>query len=171
MVGLILAILIIFGYRLFWPSSEIAPVTAHNSENKNETVNEEKNGVEDVISSSQKLNVPNDESKRKLMAVEFERLEEARNDLKRHIALLKHQMWGLRFPPEVSKKISQTVLGANRLLKNPHMLGAFHNVEQIKDEIAKIDYANSTLVEVDEIVKAKLEEEADKEDQSNSAIQ
>ena len=160
MVGLVIAILVIFGYKLFWPSSELDIDVASKKETVEEIQIEQEKTTDEVISSSQKLNAPSDESKRKLMEAEYELLEQARKKLKRHIALLKHKMWGLKFSPDVAKKLSNTVLSANRLLKNPHMLGAFSSVEQIKDETAKIEFADKSLVEIEEIVEAKIEENA-----------
>jgi hypothetical protein len=172
MVGLVLAILIIFGYRLFWPSTESELDIVNQNDvaiEKSET--SESDVANENTSPSQELNIPSNEEKTKLMTAEFEVLEQDRKKLKRHIALLKHQMWGLKFPSGIAKKISTTVLGANKLLKNPHMLGAFSSVEQIKDEIAKVEFAEKSLIEIDEIVKAKIEESTDITDQTNSAIQ
>ncbi len=73
-------------------------------------------------------------------------------------------MWGLKFPAATSKNISTTVMGANKLLKNPHMLGAFSSVEEIKDEIAKVDFAEKSLINIDEIVKEKIKENANSVD-------
>jgi len=44
-------------------------------------------------------------------------------------------------------------MGASRLLNNPHMLGAFLNVEGIKDEIAKIKFAEKSLEQVSQVIK------------------
>ena len=166
MVGLVVAILLIFGYRLFWPSAEPESFSSDQQETVNKSdvdsrPDTEMKTTEDVISSSQKLNAPSDKEKRMLMRAEYEILEKARKNLKRHIALLKHQMWGLKFPSGVARKISTTVMGANKLLKNPHMLGAFSSVEQIQDEVAKIEFAEKSLVEIDELVAAKIEETAE----------
>lgn len=175
-VGLVLAILIIFGYRLFWSPSELKPINSREDEvvEKTETKAEaiiEGGATDEVISSSQQLGAPSDSEKRKLMEAEYEILEQTRKKLKSHIGLLKHKMWGLKFPSATAKEISTTVMGANSLLKNPHMLGAFSSVEDIKNEIAKIEFAEKSLADIDEIVKAKLEENASNADQSDSAMQ
>lgn len=169
MVGLVIAILIIFGYRLFWPSADIESETSiqEEIEMQGEVVSEpvaEKESAEEILSSALQLNAPSDSEKRKLMRAEYEILEQARKELKSHIGLLKHQMWGLTFPSATARDISKTVMGANKLLKNPHMLGAFSSVEQIKDEVAKIEFAEKSLEEIDTIVKAKIEETAANEE-------
>lgn len=175
MVGLVLAILIIFGLRLFWPSDEFESGEVSQTEVLEENAVEEANAVEELInkneSSLAKLNAPSSEEKTKLMTAEYDILEQSRKKLKRHLALLKHEMWGLKFPSDTAKQMSMSVMSASKLLKNPHMLGAFLNVEQIKDEIAKVNFAEKSLEEVDVIIKAKLEENARAEAQNNSATE
>ena len=170
--ALVLAILIIFAYRLFWSSPASINSTQEEVVEKAETEAViEAVPANEVISSSQELNTASDSEKRKLMEAEYEVLQQIRKELKNHIGLLKHKMWGLKFPSETAKEISTTVMGANKLLKNPPMLGAFSSVEDIKDEIAKIEFAEKSLAGVDEIVKAKIEENANSVDQTDSAMQ
>lgn len=153
MVGLIVAILIIFGLRLFWPSNEYEV----SGVSQNEVTNEQAESPEVIANEtdlSSELNAPSDDEKRELMTAEYEILEQARKKLKRHVSHLKHDMWGLKFASDTAKKMSTSVMSASRLLKNPHMLGAFSGVEGIKDEIAKVKFAEKSLVEVDEIIEA-----------------
>jgi archaellum component FlaF (FlaF/FlaG flagellin family) len=174
--GLVIAILIIFAYRLFWPSSEFETVNLAHEEvvekiQAKAEANVEAVAVDEVSPSSQQLNTASDSDKRKLMEAEYEILEQTRKKLKSHIGLLKHQMWGLKFPAATAKEISTTVMGANQLLKNPPMLGAFSSIEEIKNETAKIEFAEKSLTEIDEIVKTKIEENANSVDQTDSAMQ
>jgi len=173
-VALVLAILIIFAYRLFWPSSELVnsaqEQVVEKTEKKAEAVIEVIT-ADEVISPPQELNTASDAEKRKRMEVEYEVLQQTRKKLKSHIGLLKHRMWGLKFPSATAKEISTTVMGANKLLKNPHMLGAFSSVEGIKDEIAKIEFAEKSLTEIDEIVRLKIEEDNSSGDQTNLEMQ
>ncbi len=175
MVGLVLAILIIFGLRLFWPSSEFDVSNVSQTDTLNNNLgsqDETSKPISEVTdSSSMELTVPDDEEKTKLMKAEYEILELSRKNLKRHLGKLKHDMWGLKFPSDIAKELSTSVMSASKLLKNPHMLGAFSNVEQIKDEVAKVNFAEKSLEEVDEIIKAKVDESANGADQTNSAIQ
>lgn len=150
MVGLIVAILIIFSLRLFWPSTQSG--MSEVSENEQPEISEENGSL------SEKLNISDDslaeDERTRLMTAEYEILVQARKELKRHLARLRHDMWGLKFASEKAKKMSTSVMGASRLLKNPHMLGAFSNVEGIKDEIAKINFAEKSLQQVNEIIEA-----------------
>jgi Pyruvate/2-oxoacid:ferredoxin oxidoreductase gamma subunit len=175
MVGVVLAILIIFGFRLFWPSADSGfnetSQTEVTYQNIDEQVESSDTVASESTSSETELDAENDKERTRLMRAAYEVLEEARTKLKRHIAKLKHEMWGLKFTKEKAKKISTTVMGANKLLKNPHMLGAFSNVEQIQNEIAKVNFAEKSLEEIDEIIKAKIEENANSADHTNSAMQ
>jgi hypothetical protein len=176
MVGLVLAILIIFGFRLFWPSSDSGLTNAVQVQEADISESPENSNVisdvsvNDEGSALPELNEPSDDEKTKLMTAEYEILEQSRKKLKRHLAQLKHEMWGLKFPKEIATKMSKTVMSASKLLKNPHMLGAFSSVEQIKDEIAKVEFAEKSLEEIDEIVKAKIEE-SNSQEQASSATQ
>lgn len=160
MVGLIIAILIIFSLRLFWPSTQsgVSEVSLHE-----DMTNKEEQQVEilEVTTeenelSSQKLSVLSDDERTRLMTAEYEILQQERKKLKRHLAHLKHDMWGLKFAPEKAKQMSTSVMGASKLIKNPDMLGAFSSVEDIKDEIAKVNFAEKSLQEVSEIIKESI---------------
>jgi len=158
MVGLIIAILIIFGLRLFWPSAESDVSEAPLKEEMNDATNDQVKILEVTEegndSSSQELNAAGDDERTILMTAEYEILQQERRKLKRHLARLKHDMWGLKFSPEKAKQMSVTVMGASNVLRNPDMLGAFSNVEGIKNEIAKINFAEKSLQEVDEMIEA-----------------
>ncbi len=158
MVGFIFAILIVFGLRLFWPStgsgvSEM-PLKEEMNDAKNEQVEILGVVTEENDSPSQALNAPSDDERTKLMTAEYEILQQERKKLKRHLARLKHDMWGLKFSREKAKQMSTTVMSASNVLRNPDMLGAFSNVEGIKDEIAKVNFAEKSLQQVSEIIEA-----------------
>ncbi len=158
MVGLIIAILVVFGLRLFWPSTEsgVSEVSIKEEMNASKNVQAEilEVRIEENNSSSQELNAPSDDERTKLMTTEYEILQQERKKLKRHLARLKHDMWGLKFSSEKAKKMSATVMGASNVLRNPDMLGAFSNVEGIKDEIAKVNFAEKSLQQVSELIEA-----------------
>jgi cell shape-determining protein MreC len=158
MVGLIIVILIIFSFRLFWPSTEFGvsevPLKEEMNEAKNKQVKISEVTTEENDSSSQELNTASDDERTRLMKVEYEILLQERKKLKRQLARLKHDMWGLKFSREEAKQMSTTVMGASNLLRNPDMLGAFSNVEDIKDEIAKVNFAEKSLQQVSEMIEA-----------------
>lgn len=155
MVGLVIAILIIFSLNLFWPSNQtdVNNVTVEENTNQQDTikVEVEESEVEDD-SALQTLNTPSDDEKIELMTSEYEILEKERKQLKRRLARLKHDMWGLKFAREDAKQMSEIMLNATRLIKNPDMLGAFHSIEGIQDEITKIKFAEKSLEQIDAMI-------------------
>lgn len=152
MVGLVIAILIIFSMKLFWPSSHTDVSNARL--NENQEVISETPAVEEA-SSSLALNTPSDDEKVKQMTAEYQTLEKERKNLKRRLARLKHEMWGLKFAPEDAKQMSEIMLNGYKLIKNPDMLGAFSSVKGIQDEIAKIKFAEKSLEQIDRMISEK----------------
>ena len=152
MVGLVIAILIIFSLTLFWPSSQpdVSNVSLNKNINEQDIISEASTGQDK--SSSLDLNAPSDDEKIKLMTAEYEILNKARKKLKSRLARLKHDMWGLKFVPEKVKQINKILLNAHKLFKNPDMLGAFSNVEGIRDEIAKVNFAEKSLDQVNAMI-------------------
>jgi hypothetical protein len=152
MVGIVIAILVIFTINLFWPfnSSDIRNRSL-NEGVKTESVNSELTEVENVDLPLE-LNTPSDDEKVKLMTAEFEILEQERTKLKRRLSRLKHEMWGMKFTPDKAKNINEIMMAAHKLIKNPDMLGAFSGVEGIKDEISKIQFANKSIDQVSAMI-------------------
>ena len=152
MVGLVIAILIIFSLNLFWPSSQpdVSNMSLNENINEQDVISEASTGQDE--SSSRDLNTPSDDEKIKFMTAEYEILDKARKKLKRRLARLKHDMWGLKFVPEKSKQMNEILLNAHKLIKNPDMLGAFSNVKGIQDEIAKVNFAEKSLEQVNAMI-------------------
>jgi len=152
MVGLVIAILIIFIANLFWPSNG----DSDRKLSSNEDSMEQGDSIEaatnrDVILSSD-LNAASDDEKIELMTAEYEILEKERKNLKRRLSRLKHDMWGQKFAPETAKKMSEIMLNSHKLIKNPDMLGAFSSVKGIQDEIAKVEFAKTSIEQVSELI-------------------
>ena len=53
---------------------------------------------------------------------------------------------------EAINEMSDILLVAHKLIKNPDMLGAFSDIEGKKNEIAKIKFSNKSLDRVSEII-------------------
>jgi len=152
MVGLIIAILIIFSLKLFWPSSQpdVGNVSLNKNKNEQDVISETSKIQDNSLSLD--LKIPSDDEKIKLMTAEYEILKKARNKLRRRLARLKHDMWGLKFAPEKAKQMNEILLIAHKLIKNPDLLGAFSNVEGIRDEIAKVKFSEKTLDQVNNMI-------------------
>ncbi len=148
MVGLVIAILIIFIANLFWPSNQVGDhKLSSKQDSKEQGVTSESATSENVFLTAN-LNAASDDEKIKLMTAEYEILEKERKNLKRRLSRLKHDMWGLKFAPETAKKMSEIMLNSHKLIKNPDMLGAFSSVKGIQDEIAKVKFAQSSIEQV-----------------------
>ena len=151
-VGLVIAILIIFSLKLFWPSNQadVSNMSLNGNTMEQDTIIEASTVTDE--SSTLVLNTPSDDEKVKLMTAEYEILDKERKILKRRLSRLKHDMWGLKFVPEDAKKMSEIMLNAHKLLRNPYMLGAFSNVEGIQNEIAKIKFAEKSIDQVSAMI-------------------
>ena len=137
-LGLVFIVLICFCFILFWPANEV------------DTVNS--------ISSTSNLIANNDDERNEIMTSEYKVLEKERGVLKQRLARLKHHMWGLKFEKNKAKEMSEILLNAHRLIKNPNMLGTFFDVESIRDETMKVNFANKSLDQVTKIILQKKQD-------------
>ena len=153
MVMFVILLLVIFGINLFWPDSRQTTTPALVNEVATETVSSREKSqqaeqADELVATGSFYN-----DKLEKMHAEYDKLKQARARLKRRLARLKHEVWGLKFPKQDAKQISDIMLGATQLIKNPAMLGAFSDSETIKDETAKVEFANNSLDEVSAMIK------------------
>lgn len=85
------------------------------------------------------------------MLNKFEQLKADRTTLKKKLARLKHKLWNMKFDPETAKTINQDMMAGHQLINNPNLLGAFSSVEEIENEIAKVQFAINSLVAIENI--------------------
>ena len=64
-------------------------------------------------------------------------------------------MWGLKFKKNTAKEMNEVLLNALKLIKNPGLLGSFSDIENIRDEIMKLRFANKALDQVSDIINKK----------------
>lgn len=158
MVGVVVTILVIFSVVLFWPSSSLndsSPTTTNEKKTSNEA--EIVSDKEDSKPKAIELNTPADDLRLAQMEAEYKILERARRDLKQQLARLRYEMWGLKFPVEQAKEINEIMLNAHKQIKNPDLLGAFSDVQGIKDQIDKITFADKALQDVKTMIEAKTQ--------------
>ena len=103
-----------------------------------------------------------DDEKFALMLARYDVLGRARARLKRRLARLKHDTWGLKFARDEARQMNQVMLRAHKLIKNPGGLGAFSSVQEIDSEIEKIEFAGNALDSASTVIKAYRKSEADK---------
>ena len=82
----------------------------------------------------------------------FEDLKAARKELRSRADLLKSRIWDLKLPRDKAKTVSYALHQAYAYLKNPPMLGAYHDVNQIQRETKKINAMLESLVDANRIV-------------------
>lgn len=141
MMGLVIAILVISILTLFWPESTGEKASSIPEVSPAQQTPAIK--VPDTAEASQQ------DQHAQQMKAEYELLEQARKELKRHLARLKHEMWGKKFPPEQAKEINQIMLNAHKFEKTPRMLGAFHDADEIQDERDRVLFAIKSLEDVE----------------------
>jgi hypothetical protein len=146
-LGLVSGALLFFCFILFWPANENNPDSLEKQNVSSEI-------SQDEILASEPVNI-NDEDRYEAMKSEYKILEKERRLLKQRLARLKHSMWGLKFEKDKAKRMSEILLNAHKLIKNPDMLGAFSDAESIKDEIMKLRFASKSLDQVKEIINQK----------------
>ena len=152
MAGVIIVVLLLSIMNLFWPSDKFDKKDISVESKVVNTTNVSDDAPTDTHVLPDGLNKPSSDEKVKLMTAAYETLESGRKNLKRRLSRLKHELWDLKFEPEKAKMISDTLLEAHKLIKNPEMLGAFAGVQEIEDEIAKIQFADKSLNQIDKLI-------------------
>jgi membrane-associated HD superfamily phosphohydrolase len=98
------------------------------------------------------------EARRKQMQEEYAVLEKERAALQKQLDDVRASLFDVKLPAKQAKELNEEMMTAYLLLRNPPMLGAFHNVEDIGHEIDKVKAAQNDMVGV-----AKKVEEIKKE--------
>lgn len=83
--------------------------------------------------------------RRAAMRAEYDRLEQARDTVRKRLGILNSRLWKLRVPPDRARAIQEQVQQGHALLKNPPLLGAFSSVDEIAGEIEKVRGVNDRL--------------------------
>ncbi len=152
MIGLVVAILIIFCVTLFWPTTS-NDKTADTETTKQQQA-EQVTQTEVVTSVESEQQTEAESQKIERMQEAYALLEKARTKLKRQLSLLKHEMWGRKFEPAQAKEINELMLNAHKFNKLPPMLGAFSSAEEIQDELDKVNFAIKSLEEVQKMLES-----------------
>ena len=145
----------------------IAAATAYSFISLDGTVNREEAEAEDVSSGKAGSSLypesgPAQAAERKrrdAMHAEYEKLEQARDGVRKQLAKLKSRLWKLRVPPERARAIQEQLAQGHALLKNPPLLGAFSSVDEIAGETEKVDGVSARLealeTDVEELLAAR----------------
>jgi 2-oxoglutarate dehydrogenase complex dehydrogenase (E1) component-like enzyme len=71
----------------------------------------------------------------------YDKLEKARRDLDRRLARMKMSLWNMELPKEEAEAMTEQLMSAARLLQRPKLMGAFHSLEEIRQELTRVEYA------------------------------
>ena len=88
----------------------------------------------------------------KKMQAMYSQLEASRKRLKSRLGRLKATAWKQKLPAEQNDKINNDLGRVYFLLKNPPLLGAFRDVEDIEKELDKIEGAHQSMDEIEKLV-------------------
>ena len=93
--------------------------------------------------------------RRVIMEAEFEKLKVARRNLESRLNRLKAIMWGTEVSREEGEAINEQMKNGYALLKYQKLMGSYPGVEQISDELARVEFINNYLREIEESYRAQ----------------
>ena len=96
-----------------------------------------------------------DAERRAVMAAEFEKLKVARRNLESRLNRFKAIMWGQKDSREDVNEINEQMKNGYALLKYQKLMGAYSDVDQISDELARIEFINNSLREIEDRYRAE----------------
>ncbi len=90
------------------------------------------------------------------MRSEYARLEQARDTVRRQLAKLRSRLWKLQLPADQGRAITEQLQQGYAILKNPPMLGAFHDAREIRKELARVESISRKLKNVEDSVQEHI---------------
>lgn len=158
-IGLILVLVALILYVVFFPSR----LSEHQSvqPSANEVVRPMHTEETVTDNDSPQDGVQEDEQRRAQMEAEYQKLEDARQELRRHLGLLKTKLWNLELPAEQARRVGDDLRQGYALLKNPPLLGAFRDQQGIQRESRKVEAIQEKLAEVEKLLDEARAKESD----------
>ena len=93
-----------------------------------------------------------DDARRARLAAAFAGLQASRKALQYQLGHLKSILWGRELPADQARRISRDMMSAQYRLKNPALLGAFSDANEIFAEQDRVDAARIQLQEISRTV-------------------
>ncbi len=72
--------------------------------------------------------------------------------MKDRLHYLRARMYNVELPVKQAEEVNDELMKSFMLITNPPMLGAFHEVSDIREEIDKVERAQRELDEIGEII-------------------
>ena len=154
-IGVIVIALIVGVYFLFAPS----PVDQQRARESAE-VKQAVDLTRQQPATAPEVAKPEEQSaKVEQMRAEYAVLEKQREALQKQLDDLRSRLFNVKLPVKQANELNDQMMTAYLLLRNPPMLGAFSNVQDIRHEIDRVKAAQDDMVEVgkkiDEIKNSK----------------
>lgn len=93
-----------------------------------------------------------EQERRAAMQAAYQKLEAARTALRQHLGLLKTDLWDVELPADQARRVTENLKEGYALLRNPLLLGAFHDSQEIQLEIKKIEAVEEKLAGVGKLL-------------------
>lgn len=88
------------------------------------------------------------------MDLGYAALEQAREQLRWRLDMLKRKSWGVALPATDAKQVVRDLGQGYHMLRHPPLRAAFHSLEEIEAEQAEIDAMNRRLDRVEALFEA-----------------
>ena len=147
-VLIVLSLLVIAGFIYYVIPARQHQEIIQKSEDATATVS--------IEAEMQKQEVDNEQDlKLEKMQVSYAELKEARKKTSMRLSRLSSRLRRSEFPPEQAKTISQDMRSANYRLKNPKLLGAFSDVDEIDSELEQLSIITIKLDKIKNLLDEK----------------
>lgn len=95
------------------------------------------------------------------MQARYKALERARRDLDRSLARIKAKMWNVELPAAQARDINRQIRQAYEFLKFKKLLGAFSDIQEIEDELARIRHIDNSLDNIIKVIEDNKDGQTD----------
>lgn len=144
LVGVVIAVVLAFMSLPEDPGDKPPPVTTGTS--PADTTAGEQTTEQSAVEAAR-------EKRLAAMKTEYAKLERAREDLRLRLQNIIYYLSKAELPDEQGGRMQDEILGFNRILVNPRLLGAFYGAEDILQERLRIENINQQLDEYEAVIR------------------
>jgi hypothetical protein len=156
--GTLLLLLGILSYFVLAPSEPASVLPSEWSQQALPAGDDQSsNGVSSERSDDTHKQDESTEKRRNEMKQAYTALELSRKQLKSQANLIKSKIWGLELPKEQASLVSNGLQQAYFYLKNPPMLGAYFELEEINFEMKNVEVMQVNLDEIEALLEQRKE--------------
>lgn len=111
---------------------------------------DEKTAPEAADSTQGKAAPTPDAQRRIAMQAEFDKLQQARQNLESRLSRLKVILWDVQLPATEGDAVTQEMKNGYALLKDRKLLGSYSGLDEISNELGRVEYINNYLRAVED---------------------